>query len=62
MMEGKLPPLFKIKRTTTTTLPGHVQAAQNRKEEEKRLVDCIVASKATERHLVVMTQILYVKH
>uniref|UniRef100_A0AAV2JQR2 PWWP domain-containing protein n=1 Tax=Knipowitschia caucasica TaxID=637954 RepID=A0AAV2JQR2_KNICA len=52
LIEGKLTPLFRIKRTTTATLPAHLQAVNNRTQEEKRLVDCIVTSKETERHLM----------
>lgn len=54
VLEGKTLPLFRVERRTTSNLPAHVQAVQDRDRNEKRLVDLILTSKSAEQHLVVM--------
>ncbi|XP_058603617.1 PWWP domain-containing DNA repair factor 4-like isoform X2 [Onychostoma macrolepis] len=52
VLEGKTLPLFRVERRTTSNLPTHVQAVQERDRNEKKLVDLILTSKSAEQHLV----------
>lgn len=56
LLEAKTQPLYRLKRSRSTTqdVPQHVQAVQDRTRTEEALVDCIVTSKGTEQHLVVL--------
>ncbi|XP_048059636.1 PWWP domain-containing DNA repair factor 3B-like isoform X2 [Megalobrama amblycephala] len=52
VLEGKTLPLFRVERRTTSNVPAHVQAVQDRDRTDKRLVDFILTSKSAEQHLV----------
>ncbi|XP_073804049.1 PWWP domain-containing DNA repair factor 4-like [Danio rerio] len=52
VLDGKILLLFRVKRKTTSNLPAHVQAVQDRERNDKRLVDLIITSKSAEKHLV----------